>query len=116
MTDLFFHEAEVARLSHSSGRFNLDLEKVATKEGVATVRIMIEKVFSIKIDRDEVESLVAEPGDGEILSLEFLENGVSFVVEWERYSPRVSITHSYSIRGGNLEVAVDRVGNFGAAH
>lgn len=99
-----FHEATVTRFCRYDAALDLELDDVLVDGIASRVILKISPVFYVKIDGEFSNNPLMKLNDGEVLSLDITEDGVSAVIEWNDFSEGVSVIREYRVSGGGVSV------------
>ena len=91
-----FHEATVTSLAVDGSTVTIGLEGVYRDDGIQDVIVILLGVRETLVDGVLNERVAMESDDGEVLTLDQTGNLIELIVLWNEYSPRKSITVSYS--------------------
>lgn len=94
-----FHEATITKFCRHDATVEIRLEDVLVDGLKSQVILKISPVASVMIDSELSDSYLMEAGDGEILSLEISDDGISMIIEWNDFSQGKSFTKVYKISG-----------------
>lgn len=101
-----FHEATVTRFCRYDVTLELELDDVLVDGVKSRVLLKLSPVVCMTIDGQLSDQHLMEQDDGEVLSLDMSEDGVSAVIEWNDFSQGKSVTKVYQISGGSVSVSV----------
>ncbi|HEX7338623.1 MAG TPA: hypothetical protein VF271_01685 [Rhodanobacteraceae bacterium] len=100
-----FHEANVIQFIKRDDVLYLELDGVLVGRNKLRVALKISSVSCVKVDGEFPDRPLMELNDGEVLSLDVNESGISIVIEWNDFPLGVSVTREYRISGGGVSVA-----------
>lgn len=101
-----FHEATVTKFCRYDATLELELEDVLVDGKKLRVVLKLAPVISMTIDGELSDQPLMVMGDGEVLSLDVSEEGISAVIEWNDFSQGKSLTKAYQVSGGSVSVSV----------
>lgn len=101
MNELGFHESSITKFFSIDNKVVLELEGVFKKDSdqKISVRIEIDDVIKLLIDKKPANKIMMAAPDGEILNIEKQNSSLFLLIEWNNYSRGKSFTYSYDIKG-----------------
>ncbi len=109
LSNAMLHESTVRNINQSGSDVHIELDDVSfdgrtTDDNRKPVLVTVNNVTEILRDSVPVNSIYSEMEDGELVSLDQEENGVTLLIEWISYTPKKRITVSYDLVGGIMSL------------
>lgn len=101
-----FHAATVVRFCRYDAVLALELEDVLVDGQKTRVALAVSQVSSVMIDGEIANAPLMAANDGEVLTLEISEDGLSLIVEWNNFRHGKSFIRSYRVAGGKVSISV----------
>lgn len=104
---LWFHESTVLNFKRHDDSIKLELEDVSTGhigESKSHVFITCNGIKKIKTDAKESGSNLMAAEDGEVLTLNFTNQTMELIVQWNNFSQHHHFIHAYYIDFDSFQI------------
>ena len=105
-SDFSFHEATVVGFARVDARIDLVLDDVLLGGFAHRVAVSVFDVASVAVDGRACDDHLMAAPDGEVLTLNVLDDGFDLIVEWNVFPTRQSFVRSYRLRGGRVSISL----------